>query len=188
MNVGIAVIYYLVVPIVNPRALPSRAVRTTLRAFAKLKLYLPLSQFAEDPLHCVRCALYSQKKQLTCLRWQFGTDDPKSTISRIVKLLQQLPRLDGLSLIINVSSKRFDHLVNCVFKLHNLRKLGFKFYHDDCGSWSHISCDPRIDAVTKIIAANPNLTHLEVVHSPIADDIEIDLAQILRHVPADRPC
>jgi hypothetical protein len=105
-------------------------------------------------------------------------------------LLQQLPRLDGLSLIINDSSKRFDHLVNCVSKLHNLRKLSFKFYHDDIdpsGSWSHTSCGPRINAVTKIIAANPNLTHLEVMHSPIEDDIEIDLAQMLRHVPADRP-
>jgi len=139
-------------------------------------------------LHCVRCALYSLGRQLTCLRWQPGTDDPNSIISRIVKLLQQLPRLDGLSLIINESSKWFDHLVNCVSKLHNLRKLSFKFYHDDSfGSWSRISCHPRINAVGKIIAANPNLTHLEVVHCQIADDIEIDLAQMLRHIPADRP-
>lgn len=110
-------------------------------------------------------------------------------ISCLVKLLQQLPRLDGLSLIIDESLKKFNHLVGCVSKLHNLRKLSLKFYHTDSfGSWTHIACNPRINAVGKIIAANPNLTHLEVRHSSLmADDTEIDLAQMLGHVPDDRP-
>lgn len=45
LNVGIAAVYYLVVPIINPQALPRRVLKTTLRALAKLKLYLPVSQF-----------------------------------------------------------------------------------------------------------------------------------------------
>ncbi len=53
LNVGITVIYYLVVPVVNPRALPRGVVKTTLRAFAKLKLYLPISQFNLPNVSCI---------------------------------------------------------------------------------------------------------------------------------------
>ncbi|KAF8326903.1 hypothetical protein F5887DRAFT_1013106 [Amanita rubescens] len=80
----------------------------------------------------------------------------------------------------NKSSKKFDHLVDCVAKLHNLRKLSFKFiYAHYIGT---IFSRPKIYSVAKIIAANPNLTHLEV----LCDDIK-DLAQTLRHIPANRP-
>ncbi|KAF8326895.1 hypothetical protein F5887DRAFT_1013061, partial [Amanita rubescens] len=80
----------------------------------------------------------------------------------------------------NKWTKKFDHIVDCVAKLHNLRKLSFQFIHAQYIGTS--STRPKINSVAKIIAANPNLTHLEVV----GDDIK-DLAQTLKHVPADRP-
>ncbi len=111
------------------------------------------------------------------LRWNSGIDRPKWIISRMVKLLQRLPRLCELSLIMNKCSKGFDHIVDCVAKLHNLRKLSFRFFYAHC-----VGSRPKINSVAMIIAANPNLTHLELLY----DDIR-DLAQTLRHVPADRP-
>ena len=115
-------------------------------------------------------------------------DRPKWIISRIVKLLRQLPRLCALSLIINKSSKRFEHLIDCVAKLHNLRKLSIKFIFG-----RYVRTCPKINSIVKIIAANPNLTHLELLYDEAfldeefyGDSIEY-LAQTLRHVPADRP-
>ena len=111
---------------------------------------------------------------LTFLRWNLGIDPPKWIISRMVKLLQRLPRLCELSLIMNKWLKLFDHLVVCIAKLHNLRKLNFSFIYASIDS-----SRSKINSVAKIIAANPNLTHLEVLYD--------DVVQMFEHVPADRP-
>ena len=115
-------------------------------------------------------------------------------MSHTIKLLQQLPRLNELFLIMD-EALELNHLVNCVSKLHNLRKLGFRFYHDypvrrlfyppRDPNFIH----PEVSAVGKIIAANPNLTHLEVTYSSTLMWIfhHIDLAQMLAYLPADFP-
>ena len=177
---AINVVYYdFVSPIREP--FPRRVVKTTLRAFAKLKLYLPVSRFnLLNVSHVVYAVYLFSGTLLTYLRWNLGIDPPKWIISRIVKLLQRLPQLCELTLIINKCSKGFDHLVDCVAKLHNLRKLSFKFIY---AHYVDINCThAKVNSVAKIIAANPNLKHLEVLY----DDIQ-DLALMLRHIPADRP-
>ena len=122
---------------------------------------------------CTSCILLPGTL-LTYLRWNLGIDYPKWIISRMVKLLQRLPRLCELSLVMNKRSKLFDHLVDCFAKLHNLHKLSFRFVF--------VGTNSKINSIAKIIAANPNLTHLEVIY----DDVQ-DLAQTFKHVPADRP-
>ena len=98
----------------------------------------------------------------------------------MVKLLQRLPRLRELSLIVNKWRKGFDHVVNYVAKLHNLRKLSIEFIY---GLYGGVKVSrPTLNSVAMIIAANPNLTHLELSYDDIGD-----LAQMLQHVPADRP-
>jgi len=88
--------------------------------------------------------------------------------------------------------EEFNHLVQCFSKLHNLHKLGFRFYHDFAAKHllykpSDLNFNlPRINAAGKIIAANSNLRHLEVTHSRGVVK-NIDLAQMLAYVPADHP-
>jgi hypothetical protein len=132
------------------------------------------------------CALHIlfPGKLLTFLRWDSWTDHPMWLISRIAKLLRRLPRLCEFSLIMYKSSKEFHHLVGCVVKFHNLRKLSFNSIRPDTGTSF---------SVAKIIAANPNLTHLEVFYdAALFDEILYDdpseyLAHTLRHLPADPP-
>lgn len=119
-------------------------------------------------------------------------NDPKWIISRTFKLLRQLPRLSELLFVMDEALEEFNYLVNCFSKLHNLRKLGFRFFHHfPHPSLLHNPPDldfnlPRINTAGKIIAANSNLTHLEVTHS--STNVEnIDLAQMLGYVPAAHP-
>ena len=74
-------------------------------------------------------------------------------------------------------SKGYDHLVDCAAKLHNLRRLSIKL-----NSLCNFEAHPEINSVAKIIAANPKLTHLEVSYGN-----NQDLAETLRHLPADPP-
>ncbi len=105
-------------------------------------------------------------------------------MSRTVKVLQQLPQLNELTLFMYETLEKFSHLVKCVSKLHNLRRLKFKFYYprplvgDDYRS-------PHLNAIGKIIAANPNLTHLEVSQCQAADNL--NFGRMLRYIPTDRP-
>ena len=183
---AINVVYYnFVSPIRAPFL--RRVVKTILRAYAKLKLYLPISRFnLPNVSHVVYVVhLSSGTRLLTYFRWNLGIDPPNWIISRVVKLLQRLPRLCELTLIMNKCSKGFDYLVDCVAELHNLRSLSFKFIYahyvdTDC---TRTNCThAKMNSVARIIAANPNLKHLEVLY----DDIQ-DLALMLKHVPADRP-
>ena len=120
-------------------------------------------------------------------------NDPAWIISRTIKLLRQLPRLSELFFVMDEALEEFNHLVKCFSKLHNLRKLGFRFRHDfPQPNWLYTPSDrnfnlPRINTVGKIIAANSNLTHLEVTYSPASVVKNIDLAQMLAYVPADYP-
>ena len=103
-----------------------------------------------------------------------------------------MPRLSELTLVMDEAVEEFNHLVNCCSKLHNLRKLGFRFYHYfPKQNPLYMPSDrnfnlPQINAAGKVIAANPNLTHLEMTHS-LGDVKNIDLAQMLAYVPADHP-
>ncbi len=174
-------VHHLASPIIEPRTFPQKVVKTTLRAFARLRLYLPASRFnLPNVTRVVYVVHLFSGTLLTYLRWNSGIDHPKWIISRIVKLLQRLPRLCELTLIMNKCSKTFDHIVDCVAKLHNLRKLTFRFIYAHYVGTSFSR--PKINSVGKIIAANPDLSHLEV----LCDNTR-DLAQTLRHVPADRP-
>jgi hypothetical protein len=115
--------------------------------------------------------------------------DPKWIISRTIKLLRQLPQLSELFLCVDEALEEFNHLVNCCSKLHNLRKLGLRFYHYfPKENPLYMPLDPnfnlpRINTAGKIIAANPNLTHLEMTHS-LGVVKNIDLTQMLAYVPA----
>ena len=176
-----SVCYHFFPPIIVPQTFLQRVVRAALRTFARLRLYPPISQFnLPNVSRVVYVVCLFSRTLLTYLRWNSGINPPKWIISRIVKLLEQLPRLSELTLIMNKRTKKFDHIVDCVAKLHNLRKLSFKFI-DACYIGSSLT-RPKINSVAKIIVANPNLTHLGAV----CDNIE-DLEQTLRHIPADHP-
>jgi hypothetical protein len=124
-------------------------------------------------------------------------NDSKWIISREIKLLQQLPRLSELFLVMDLALEELNHLVDCVSKLHNLQKLGFRFYHNPPPKgWFYVPSNTnhnfsRLNAVGMIIAANPNLTHLEVTYLHPNQRLlvfeNIDLAQMLAYVPADFP-
>jgi len=122
-------------------------------------------------------------------------NDSKWIISREIKLLQQLPRLSELFLVMDLALEELNHLVDCVSKLHNLQKLGFRFYHNPPPKgWFYVPSNTnhnfsRLNAVGMIIAANPNLTHLEVTYSSTHFWIfqHVDLARMLAYLPADFP-
>ncbi|KAF8330658.1 hypothetical protein F5887DRAFT_1162863 [Amanita rubescens] len=177
MNAALTGLYVLL-SIMSPRLVVFCA---PLRTFAKLRLRVP-------------CTLKFNLPNLSCVVWDVWLDDPKWIMSRTIKLLQQLPRLNELFLIMDEALEELNHLVNCVSKLHNLRKLGFRFYHVfPDRSWFYAPRDPnfnfRINAVGKIIAANPNLTHLELTHSSTHLWVfqHIDLAQMLAYLPTNFP-
>ncbi|KAF8331532.1 hypothetical protein F5887DRAFT_1286896, partial [Amanita rubescens] len=177
MNAALTGLYVLL-SIMSPRLVVFCA---PLRTFAKLRLRVP-------------CALKFNLPNISCVVWDVWLNDPKWIMSRTTKLLQQLPRLNELFLIMDEALEELNHLVNCISKLHNLRKLGFNFYHDfPDRSLFYTPRDPnfnfRINAVGKIIAANPNLTHLELIHSSTQLWVfqHIDLAQMLAYLPADSP-
>ena len=180
MNARIAIGHYLVEPIIKPW-------ETTLRAFAKLRLYLPISQFnLPNVSYVVYVVYFILRKLLTYLRCNLGSSLPQWIISRIVKLLQKLPRLCELSLIMERFSKQSDHLLDCIAKLRNLRKLSIKFILSRYLG-TNSSCS-KFNSIVKIIAKNPIITHLEVVYDSVIYDHKIEyLAQTPRHVPADRP-
>jgi hypothetical protein len=56
LNVGMVIAAYLVLPIMDPRILPKRALRVALRTFAKLRLYVPCT--LKFNLPNVSCIMY----------------------------------------------------------------------------------------------------------------------------------
>lgn len=99
-------------------------------------------------------------------------------------MLRQLPQLEDLTLAMYETLEAFGHLVKCVSKLHNLRKLRFSFYYSRPGVGADYRSS-RVNAIGKIIAANPNLKHLEVDQNWEASNL--DFERMLKYVPADRP-
>ena len=193
LNAASIVIFYLVFPIIFPRTLIIRVLNAALRTFAKFTLYVSCNLNLPNVSRIVCVVRYILRKLANCiLRWDVSLNDSKWIISRTIKLLRQLPRLSELFLVMDEALEEFDHLVNCVSKLHNLRKLGFRFYHDfPERHLYYLYSDrnfnlPRINATGKIIAANSSLTHLEMTHSQHMVK-NIDLAQILAYVPVDYP-
>ncbi|KAF8343395.1 hypothetical protein F5887DRAFT_973734 [Amanita rubescens] len=178
LNAASIVFFYFVTPIMHPRIVPTILFNAALRTFAKLRLYVP-------------CTPKFNLPNVSCVVWSVHLNDPKWIISRTAKLLRRLPRLSELLLVMDEALEEFNYLVKCFSKLHNLRKLGFRFYHEFPEGLLYRPPDldfnlPRINAAGKIIAANSNLTHLEVTHS--WPDVEnIDLTQMLAYVPADYP-
>ncbi len=109
--------------------------------------------------------------------------DPKWLLSRSVKLLLRIPQLEELALVIDERSNNLNSLAQSLSQLHTLRKLelDFRFRKDKLGS-------PRnyeIHKFGKVIAANPNLTHLKLKNSGTGDNS--DLSRMFSYVPADRP-
>ncbi|KAF8334571.1 ankyrin repeat-containing domain protein [Amanita rubescens] len=182
LNAASLIYIYIVIPIMFPGALSRRALNEALCTFAKLRLYVPWPRKLKFNL-----------PNLSCIVWNVDLNDPKWIISRTAKILRQLPRLSELFLGMDEALEEFNHLVKCFSKLHNLRKLGFRFRHDfPQPNWLYTPSDrnfglPRINEVGKIIAENSNLTHLEVTHSQADLGKNIDLAQMLAYVPADYP-
>ncbi|KAF8344983.1 hypothetical protein F5887DRAFT_1074901 [Amanita rubescens] len=169
VNPVIAVNYYLIRPILFPQVVPTAILHSALCNYARLKLYITPRFNLPNVTHVI---------------WHLGVYDRKWTMSRTVKVLQQLPQLNELTLDMYETLDKFSHLVKCVSKLHHLHKLKFKFYYPRplCGDDYR---SPHVNAIGKIIAANPNLTHLEVAQCTGANNL--DFGRMLRYIPADRP-
>ncbi|KAF8334551.1 hypothetical protein F5887DRAFT_990566, partial [Amanita rubescens] len=80
----------------------------------------------------------------------------------------------------NKCTKKFDHIVDCVAKLHNLRKLSFQFIYAQYIGTSYTR--PKINSVAKIIAANPNITHLEHLISSSLTSVNLADSDILKEL------
>ena len=94
-----------------------------------------------------------------------------------------MPQLDELTLVIDERSHNLDYLTKSLSELHHLRKLelDFRFREDKVTS-------PRnyeIDKFGKVLAANPDLTHLKLKNSGTGDNA--NLARMFSYIPADRP-
>ncbi|KAF8329609.1 hypothetical protein F5887DRAFT_1004422 [Amanita rubescens] len=178
-NAAIAILYFIP-PIISR----TMVLGVPLRTFALLRLYVPRTLKFNLP-------------NVSCVVWYVSLNDSKWIISRKIKLLQQFPRLSEVFLVMDLAMEELNHLVDCVSKLHNLRKLGFRFHHSSSPEgWFYRSSNSnhslsRLNVAGMIIAANPNLTHLEVAYlysnmwSLVFENI--DLAQMLAYVPADFP-
>ncbi|KAK2462661.1 hypothetical protein APHAL10511_005394 [Amanita phalloides] len=115
--------------------------------------------------------------------WTVYRQDPKWLLRRTAKLLIRTTQLNELVLVIDERSRKLDYLVDCLAELGSLRKLevDFRFRKDKLDS-------PRnydIHKFGKLIAANPNLTHLRLKNSGTGDNANLSL--MLRYIPADRP-
>lgn len=74
-------------------------------------------------------------------------------------------------------------MIECVSKLHKLRKLKITLHYTR--RRFDIPREYEVDKLGKIIAANPDLTHLDLVHFSRAESYS--LTDLFRHVPLDRP-
>ncbi|KAF8346544.1 hypothetical protein F5887DRAFT_959632 [Amanita rubescens] len=115
--------------------------------------------------------------------WKTRKGDPKWVLSHTVKLFLQFAELEELSLDIDQEHYEYNYLIGCVCKLHKLRKLKITLRYTL--TRFEMPRENQIDKLGKIIAANPDLTHLDLAYFSSAESYS--LTDLFRHVPSDRP-
>lgn len=109
---------------------------------------------------------------------KFDREDPKWVLSHTVNLILQFPELDELILVIDEELEEYDYLIERFCQIHKLRKLKIvlKFF----GRYRYSPREDDIDKLGKIIAANPDLTHLVI--DKFSGGRPLSLFHILRYV------
>ena len=87
-------------------------------------------------------------------------EDPKWVLSHTVNLILQFPKLDELTLVIDEELEEYDYFIERICQIHQLRKL--KIVLKWFGRYRYSPREDDIDKLGKIIAANPDLTHLVI--------------------------
>ena len=87
-------------------------------------------------------------------------EDPKWVLSHTVKLILQFPKLDELTLVIDEELEEYDYFIERICQIHKLRKL--KIVLKFVARYRYAPREDDIDKIGKIIAANPDLTHLVI--------------------------
>ena len=105
-------------------------------------------------------------------------EDPKWVISHTVELILQFPKLDELTLVIDEELEEYDYFIERICEIHTLRKL--KIVLIFFNKYRNSPREHDIDKLGKIIAANPDLTHL-VLHK-FSGARSYSLSDVFRYV------